>query len=79
MDKIICQIWIIVFGCSAIWLVGRLEKQKRWGYVLGLMSQPAWFYTAIEHDQWGILALSLWYTYAWAQGIYNYWWKSTHS
>lgn len=72
MFEIISQIWIAVFGATAVWLVGRLEHWKRWGYVLGLCSQPAWFYTTIKHEQWGILCLSIWYTYSWGQGVYNY-------
>jgi small-conductance mechanosensitive channel len=71
----IAQIWIIIFGCSAIWFVGRLEKWKRWGYIFGLLSQPAWIYTSIYYNQWGVLILSLWYTYSWIQGVYNYWIK----
>lgn len=70
-----CQIWIAVFGGLAIWLVGRLERWGRWGYVLGLLSQPAWLYTAISHEQWGIAVLSLWYAYSWGQGVYNHWLK----
>jgi len=71
----ISQIWILVFGCSAVWFVGRLEKWRRWGYILGLLSQPAWLYTSIVHEQWGIALLSVWYTYSWGQGVYNYWIK----
>jgi hypothetical protein len=67
------QIGIVLFGCSAIWLVGRKENWQRWGYVLGLCSQPFWFWTSWAHGQWGIFFLSLWYTYAWGQGFYNYW------
>lgn len=73
MGETISQIWIILFGCAAVWLVGRREAWRRWGYILGLCSQPAWIYTAWQHKQWGILILSLWYAYAWSQGIYNYW------
>ena len=69
------QIWIILFGCSAIWFVSRLEKWKRWGYIFGLISQPAWLYTTYIHEQWGILLLSFFYTYSWGQGVYNYWIK----
>jgi len=69
------QIWIGVFGTMAIWLVGRLEHWRRWGFIFGLMSQPAWIYTAIKNEQWGILVLSFWYTYSWGQGVYNYWIK----
>ena len=70
-----CQIWIIILGGSAIWFVSRLEDWRKWGYVLGLLSQPAWFYTALVNKQWGILLLSVWYTYAWGSGVYNFWIK----
>ena len=69
----ISQVMIMVLGASAIWLVCRLEHWRRWGYILGMCSQPFWLYTTIKHEQWGIVALSIWYTYSWGQGIYNYW------
>ena len=70
------QIWIMLFGCSAVWFVGRTEHWKRWGYIFGLCSQPAWFYTTIVNEQYGITLLSFWYTYSWGQGVYNYWIKN---
>jgi len=69
------QIGIILLSCPAIWLVSRKDKWKRWGYILGLCGQPLWLYSSIENGQWGIAILSLWYTYAWGQGVYNYWIK----
>jgi hypothetical protein len=69
------QFFIFIFGCSAIWLVSRREKWKRWGYIVGLCSQPFWLYTSFINKQYGIFALSLFYTYSWMQGIYNYWIK----
>jgi hypothetical protein len=72
---IFCQTWIFLFGGAAIWLVGRLENWKKWGYVVGLMGQPAWYYASLQSQQWGIMLLSIWYTYSWCQGIYNYWLK----
>lgn len=71
----LAQIFIGIFGCSAIWFVGRKEKWRRWGYILGLCAQPFWFYTTYVHKQWGILFLSLFYAYSWGQGIWNYWIK----
>lgn len=71
----ICQVFIFILGGSAIWLVGRKEKWRRWGYIIGLLGQPFWIYTSIHNKQWGILILSLWYGYAWAQGIWNFWVK----
>ena len=75
MLEIIVQVAIAVLSATAIWLVGRLEKWKRWGYIVGLFSQPFWFYSTITTEQWGIFVLAIWYTYCWTQGIYNYWIK----
>ena len=72
---IFSQIMLFVFGASAIWFVSRKEDWKRWGYILGLCGQPFWFYSAYQTEQWGIAVLTLFYTYAWIQGIYNYWIK----
>lgn len=69
------QIMIFIFGAAGIWFVGRKEKWKRWGYILGFLAQPFWFYTAITNDQWGIFMLSIFYCYGWGTGIYNYWIK----
>jgi hypothetical protein len=69
------QLGILVFGCSAIWFVSRKEKWKRIGYILGLLSQPFWMYTSLKNGQIGIFFLSLFYTYSWSQGIWNYWIK----
>ena len=64
------QIWIALFGASAMWFISRPEPWAAWGFLLGLIAQPAWFYTTIKHKQWGITVLSIFYTYSWVQGIY---------
>jgi len=69
MNKL-SQTWIIIFGGSAIWFIGRPEQWACYGYVFGLISQPAWFYTSLRHRQFGIFLLSLFYTYSWCQGVY---------
>ena len=65
------QAVILVLGAAAIWLVGRKEAWRKWGYVAGLMSQPFWLYTTWTNGQYGMFILSVWYVYAWAQGWYN--------
>lgn len=72
----IAQIAIMVFGSAAIWLVGRKEEWKKWGYILGILGQPFWIYTSYMNEQWGILLMTLFYTYSWSMGIYNYWIKN---
>ena len=69
------QVFIFIFGGSAIWLVGRTDKWKRYGYILGLLSQPFWLYSSFINQQWGVFVLSIWYAYSWSNGIYNYWIK----
>lgn len=71
--EIFCQTWIVVFGLSTAWFMSRLEHWRRWGFVLGMIGQPAWWYTTYTHDQIGIAILSLGYTYSWVKGFYNYW------
>ncbi len=69
----ICQIWICVFGGIAIWLVGQKNIERRkWGYIFGFLSQPAWLITTLLNKQWGIFVIALWYTYSWLQGVYNH-------
>ena len=64
----LAQVWIIVFGCSAIWFVGAREPYRRWGYVLGLISQPAWLYASVVSEQWGVFLVSVIYLAAWIRG-----------
>ena len=72
---IFSQIMIFVFGCSSIWLVSRKEIWKRWGYIIGFLGQPFWFYVTIKNEQWGMFGLTIFYTYSWLIGIYIYWIK----
>lgn len=67
------QAAILVLSGISIWLVGRKEKWSRWGYITGLCSQPFWIYTTFLSGQWGMFLLSIWYVYAWGQGLYNHW------
>lgn len=68
----ISQIFIVIFGSSAVWLVGRKNINYRiFGFICGLISQPFWFYTTISHKQWGLVILCTWYTYSWFSGLRN--------
>jgi len=69
------QIGIALLGATAIWMVGRKKEWRKWGYAVGLASQPFWLYATWEGRQWGMFALSVWYVYAWASG----WWNNRHA
>jgi len=67
MWDFLIQAGILIFGAGAIILVARKNK---WGFVLGLFSQPFWFITATTHRQWGVFLVSIIYTFSWIYGIY---------
>lgn len=72
---VISQVLLFISGGSAIWFLSRREDWKRIGYIIGIFGQPFWLYTAIKHEQWGIVVLTVFYTYSFAQGIYFYYIK----
>jgi hypothetical protein len=70
------QIGIAVFGVAAI----RLSQDhrvtvQRWACIAGLCAQPFWFWTTYVNQQWGIFALSFFYSWAWLKGLRTYWIK----
>jgi hypothetical protein len=68
------QVLIAVFGAVAVFLTqARSSKAQRWACILGMASQPAWFYAAITAEQWGIVVLNCLYTLAWGKGIWTHW------
>ena len=56
MFEIIIQTGIFLTGATAIILVA---KKNKWGFVVGLASQPFWFITAIQNKQWGVFFVSI--------------------
>ncbi|MCX6726185.1 MAG: nicotinamide mononucleotide transporter [Candidatus Shapirobacteria bacterium] len=72
MWDIIAQIGISIFGVAAIILVA---KKNKWGFVLGLISQPFWYITSFVNKQWGIFFLTIVYTGSWILGIYEWFFK----
>jgi len=72
MWDIISQVGIFLFGTSAILLVA---KKNKWGFILGMISQPFWYVTAYQNHQWGIFFMNIVYTIIWGIGIYEWWIK----
>jgi nicotinamide riboside transporter PnuC len=68
----ISQVSVAILGTASIILVA---KKNKWGFVLGLLSQPFWFITSFVNEQWGIFFLSFVYTGSWALGIYEWFYK----
>ena len=69
----ISQIGVAIFGVTAIILVA---KKNKWGFVLGLVSQPFWYITSFMNRQWGVFFDSIIYTFSWLFGIYEWFFKN---
>lgn len=66
------QYWMILFGAVGIWLLSRRGEYRNWGYLINLISQPAFLYSSWYNGQWGLFLLSAWYTWSWWVGVYNH-------
>ena len=68
--EIVSQVMIIVFGLLTPCLTA---IKSRWTPVVILAAQPFWFVTAFVHCQWGVFALTLYYTIVWARSFASWW------
>ena len=72
MIDIASQYAIMVLGPLAVWMVGWKNKYRKWGYLVGILSQPFWFITLYNNKQWPVFVCAFLYTYSWANGFYNF-------
>lgn len=73
MIDIFVQTIIVITSPLAVFLVGRKNK---WGFVVGLLSQPFWFYTTWQNQQWGAFLTAIVFTVSWMNGIYYWFFKN---
>ncbi|MBU1001896.1 MAG: hypothetical protein KKE73_05190 [Proteobacteria bacterium] len=62
------QIILAVLSGSGIFLIAQGSLFA--GCILGLAAQPFWIRETYRARQWGMFALSLWYTFAWSNGLF---------
>lgn len=68
------QTAILLLGGLAIWMTHSPgEQARRYAPIVGLVSQPFWLVETFNAAQWGMFALSVWYTAAWLRGINREW------
>jgi len=69
---------ILAMGPTAVYMTQhRNPKVRRCACIVGLCSQPFWFYASFKAHQWGMFTAAAVYTCSWATGIYNNWVKAT--
>ena len=74
MIDILVQVAIVILGALAISLLASAKGQvRRWGYVAGLVSEPFWIWSAYFADQFGVIALAVWWGYHYYRGAVNNW------
>ena len=64
------QIILFSLSITAVFLSQRkTENIRKWACVFGLLSQPFWFIAT--WGTWGMFAISIVYTFIWAESFYN--------
>lgn len=72
----IFEFYLLFFGGSAIFLLSlKSKKISRYGFWCGLISQPGWLYISLTSKHLAMLILSLWYSFAWCNGVRNNFFK----
>lgn len=67
----IIQTIIALSSGIAIWMIGQKKSWYKYGFIIGFLGQPFWLYATWKADQWGMFALSIWYTFAYLHGYWN--------
>ena len=72
-DQIV-QTAIALLGPTAIWLSqSRSVRFQRWACIVGLASQPFWFWAVWDSGQWGVAVVAVVCALAWLKGLWVHW------
>ena len=63
------QLAIAALSVAAMLMIASTGPFHRWGFVVGLLSQPFWIAATWRARQWGMFTLSVIYTFVWIFGI----------
>ncbi|CAN7372714.1 hypothetical protein LJR074_002220 [Acidovorax sp. LjRoot74] len=73
LDQIV-QTAIALLGPTAIWLSqSRSVRFQRWACIVGLASQPFWFWAVWDSGQWGVAVVAVVCALAWLKGLWVHW------
>ena len=68
------QTALAILGPAAIWLSqSRTMQFQRWACIVGLVSQPFWFWSVWSSGQWGVGVVAVVCALAWLKGLWVYW------
>ncbi len=64
---------ILIAGVVTAWCVSHKDRiYKKWGFAVGVSSEPFWLYTTAATGNWGIFALTLFYLAMNIRGFINH-------
>ena len=63
--------WYIFFGTFASTTLVNIPGFLLWAQVAGLVVQPGWMISSFKSKQWGPFALSIYFSFIWAWGLYQ--------
>lgn len=69
MSDFLVQSVIVLTSLGSAWFLGLNDPRRRWGFVISLIGQPFWIWTAIQHRQWGVLFGAFWFAYCGIRGV----------
>ena len=73
-SELITQTAIALLGPAAIWLSqSRSVRYQRWACIVGLASQPFWFWAVWDSGQWGVAVVAVVCALAWLKGLRVHW------
>ena len=65
---------LAILGPAAIWLSqSRTVQFQRWACIVGLVSQPFWFWSVWSSGQWGVGVVAVVCALAWLKGLWVHW------
>lgn len=68
------QFAIACTGAVAVWLSQDASpERRRFACLFGMAGQPFWFYATLSAEQYGMFALTLFYTWSWFKGLRLHW------
>ena len=65
----VLQFVIAVLSITAMLMIATTGPVHKWGFVVGLVSQPFWILATWRARQWGMFGLSVIYVFVWIFGI----------
>lgn len=67
----IIQVYILITSGLMVYYVKSPQvRQRKMGYWVGIIGEPAWVYSTLTNQQYGMFLLSLWYTFNFILGLF---------